>query len=314
MGDLGSMAIETKALSRHFDGLRAVDNLSLQVPTGVIFGFLGPNGAGKTTTIRLLLGLLESTAGAACVLGFDVGTEADRIREQVGVLLEHDGLYTRLTAHDNLNFHAEIYRLPTAERQARIRHLLEHMDLWDRWDERAGKLSKGMRRKLALARALLHRPSLLFLDEPTAGLDALSAVALREDLVGLARREGVTVFLTTHNLAEAEKICDRVGVIHRGQLVAEGRPDEIGAKARQPRLEVTGRDFTPEVIAALEQLPLLVKVTRREGGLTIDMKEGADSADLVRLMVSKGARIEEVRKFSASLEEAFVALMKEQGQ
>jgi len=307
-----AIAIETEQLSRHFDGLQAVDNLTLQVPAGIIFGFLGPNGAGKTTTIRLLLGLLEPTAGTASVLGFDIRTQAEQVREQVGVLLEHPGLYERLTAYDNLDFYGEIYRMPAIERRARIRQLLEHLGLWERRHERVGNLSKGMKQKLALARALLHRPPLVFLDEPTAGLDAFSAVALREDLVALARQEGVTVFLTTHNLAEAEKVCDRVGVIHRGRLVAEGRPDEIRTQVRRPRLEVTGRGFTSEVIAALERLPQVEKVARSEGGLTINLKGQSNNADLVHLLVNRGAQIEEVRKVSASLEEAFVTLLKEQ--
>jgi len=248
------IAIRTENLARDFETVRAVDDLSLEMPAGIVFGFLGPNGAGKTTTIRLLLGLLEPTSGRAKVLDFDTRTQADRIRERVGALLEDDGLYERLTAYENLNFYGEINRLTAPERRARIRQLLEHLDLWDRRNERVSRFSSGMKQKLALARALLHRLSLLFLDEPTAGLDALSAVALREDLTALARQEGVTVFLTTHNLAEAEKICDRVGVIHKGRLVAGGRPDEIGDQARRPSVNVTGRGFTPEAIAALEEV------------------------------------------------------------
>ena len=308
------IAIRTENLTRDFETVRAVDDLSLEMPAGIVFGFLGPNGAGKTTTIRLLLGLLEPTSGRAKVLDFDTRTQADRIRERVGALLEDDGLYERLTAYDNLNFYGEINRLAAPERRARIRQLLEHLDLWDRRNERVSKFSSGMKQKLALARALLHRPSLLFLDEPTAGLDALNAVALREDLRALARQEGVTVFLTTHNLAEAEKICDRVGVIHKGRLVAGGRPDEIGDQARRPSVNVTGRGFTPEAIAALERLPLVESVARSEDGLIVQLEERGESADLVSLLVSHGARIEEVHKVSASLEEAFVTLMKEQEQ
>jgi ABC-2 type transport system ATP-binding protein len=212
------VAIRADHLTRDFSAMRAVDNLSLQVPVGIVFGFLGPNGAGKTTTIRLLLGLLEPTAGRAEVLGFDVRTQAGRIRERVGTLLEDDGLYERLTAYDNLDFFGEINRMSTRTRRNRIRQLLGHLDLWDQRSAPVSEFSRGMKRKLALARALLHRPSLLFLDEPTSGLDALSAVALRGDLAALARQEGVTVFLTTHNMAEAEKICDQVGVIHNGRL------------------------------------------------------------------------------------------------
>jgi ABC-2 type transport system ATP-binding protein len=311
---MNEMTIRTENLTRDFPTVRAVDDLSLEVPTGIVFGFLGPNGAGKTTTLRLLLGLLEPNGGQAEVLGFDIRIQADRIREQVGALLENDGLYERLTAYDNLDFFGEINRLPSPERRDRIRHLMEHLDLWDRRLERAGKFSRGMKKKLALARALLHRPSLLFLDEPTAGLDALSAVALREDLTTLARQEGVTVFLTTHNLAEAEKICDRVGVIHEGRLVAEGRPDEIGTQATRPSVEVTGRGFTPEALAELERAPQVVGVTLSEEGLTIRLKEQGEIADLVRLLVSQGAQVEEVHKVSASLEEAFVTMMREQSQ
>jgi ABC-2 type transport system ATP-binding protein len=311
---MNEMAIRTENLTRDFPMVRAVDDLSLEVPTGIVFGFLGPNGAGKTTTLRLLLGLLEPNNGRAEVLGFDVQTQSDRIRERVGALLEDDGLYERLTAHDNLDFFGEINRLPVPERRDRIRHLMEHLDLLDRRSERAGKFSRGMKKKLALARALLHRPSLLFLDEPTAGLDALSAVALREDLTTLARQEGVTVFLTTHNLAEAEKICDRVGMIHKGRLVTEGRPDEIGTQATRPSVKIAGRGFTPEALAELERVPQVVEVTPSEDGLTIRLKEQGEISDLVRLLVNRGAQIEEVQKVSASLEEAFVTMMREQSQ
>jgi ABC-2 type transport system ATP-binding protein len=311
---MSRIAIRTENLTRDFPTVRAVDDLSLEVPTGIVFGFLGPNGAGKTTTIRLLLGLLAPDSGCAEVLGFDVRTQADRIRERVGALLEDDGLYERLTAYDNLDFFGEINHLTTPERRDRIHHLMEHLDLWDRRSEQVGKFSRGMKKKLALARALLHRPSLLFLDEPTAGLDALSAVALRDDLTSLVHQEGVTVFLTTHNMAEAEKICDRVGVIHKGQLVVEGRPDEIGAQARQPSVRVSGSGFTPEILAEVEEVPQVVGVIRSEDGLTIRLKEQGEIADLVRLLVSGGAQVEEVQKVSASLEEAFVTLMREQSQ
>ncbi len=311
---MNGTAIQTDNLTRDFSTVRAVDNLSLNVPTGIVFGFLGPNGAGKTTTIRLLLGLLEPNGGQAEVLQFNLRTQADQIREQVGALLENDGLYERLTAYDNLDFFGEINRLPSPERQDRIRHLMEHLDLWDRRLEPAGKFPRGMKKKLALARALLHRPSLLFLDEPTAGLDALSAVALREDLTDLARQEQVTVFLTTHNLAEAEKICDRVGVIHRGQLVAEGRPDEIGAQARRPSVKVIGTGFTPDTLAELRRVPQVVGVALHEDELSIQFKEQGEIADLVRLLVNHSAQVEEVHKVSASLEEAFITLMEEQSQ
>ena len=226
-------AIRTDELARVFGAVRAVQHLTLEVPRGVIFGFLGPNGAGKTTTIRLLLGLLEPTEGRAEVLDFDVRTQADEIRSRTGALLEHPGLYERLRAEDNLEFYGRIWQIPAGARQARIKEILTHLGLWERRKELVGRWSRGMKQKLAVARALLHRPQLIFLDEPTAGLDPIAAAALREDLVRLAASEGLTVFLTTHNLSEAEKLCHRVGVIRQGELLAVGSPDEL--RARQGR-------------------------------------------------------------------------------
>ena len=192
------------------------------MPRGIVFGFLGPNGSGKTTTIRLLLGLLEPTAGQARVLGFDLRTQADEIRARTGALLEHSGLYERLSAEDNLEFYGRVCRLPANVRRKRCEELLGNLGLWDRRKEPVGTWSRGMKQKLAIARTLLHRPTLIFLDEPTAGLDPVAAAALHDDLTALVAQEGVTVFLTTHNLAEAEKLCQQVGVINQGRLIASG--------------------------------------------------------------------------------------------
>ncbi len=171
--------IRTEHLSRFFSTVKAVDDLSLEVPAGIVFGFLGPNGAGKTTTIHLLLGLLEPTQGQASVLGFDTRTQADEIRTRIGALLEFAGLYERMTAEDNLDFYGRIYHMPAAERRARIKELLTHLDLWDRRTDQVGKWSRGMKQKLAVARALLHHPPLIFLDEPTAGFDPIAAASAR---------------------------------------------------------------------------------------------------------------------------------------
>ena len=176
---MSEIAICTENLTCDFDTVRAVDCLSLKVPQGIVFGFLGPNGAGKTTMIRLLLGLLEPTDGWAEALGFDTRTQTGAIRERAGALLEHHGLYERLSAEDNLEFYGRINRVPKAERQARIKELLTDLGPWERRKERVGTWSRGMKQKLAVARALLHRPPLIFLDEPTAGLDPIAAAALR---------------------------------------------------------------------------------------------------------------------------------------
>jgi ABC-2 type transport system ATP-binding protein len=307
-------AIETEGMTRYFGSLCAVNQVSLQVPSGSIFGFLGPNGAGKTTTLRLLLGLLELNGGSATVLGYDVATQAAAVREHTGVLLEHDGLYQRLTVDDNLDFFGRIYRLDKTTRQARIRELLEHLGLWDRREATVSKLSKGMKQKVAVARALLHRPPLVFLDEPSVGLDPVAAVALREDIQNLARRERTTVFLTTHNLAEAEKICDQVGVIRKGHLVAVGSPEELRANTSKPTVEIYGKGFTESTVTALRSLPQVHSVTVQGDHLLVELEPGAETAPLVALLVRAGAAVEEVRKGQGSLEEAFVTLMHEEEQ
>lgn len=305
-------AIATEGLSRRFGAVRAVEDLTLAVPRGTIFGFLGPNGAGKTTTIRLLLGLLEPTAGQAKVLGYDVRRQADEVRRRAGALLEHNGLYERLSAEDNLEFYGRVWRLPRGERQARIRELLDHMGLWDRRGEAVGKWSRGMKQKLAVARALLHRPTLVFLDEPTAGLDPVAAAALRDDIAGLAKSEGATVFLTTHNLNEAERLCGLVGVIREGKLVALGSPDELRSRAGVPRAEISGRGFEEPVLALLRARPEVALAEVRNGHLAIDLKGEQDLAPLVSLLVANGAQVEEVHKARASLEEAFLTMMEEE--
>jgi ABC-2 type transport system ATP-binding protein len=322
------IAIEAIGLSRDFGAVRAVDDLTIDVPAGTIYGFLGPNGAGKTTTIRLLLGLLEPSAGEARVLGHDVRSESQAIRERAGVLLESDGLYTRLTALQNLDYFGRIACLADTDREERIRDLLTAMDLWDRRDGRVADFSKGMRQKLALARAFLSRPKLLFLDEPTSGLDTPSAVALRRWLVAQARDEGVTVFLTTHNLLEAEKVCDRVAVIRRGRLLAEGSPQEVhGGRAR--RVAIGGTGLTADLAERIAGLPAVEaaslepaslesdepesssQVPGDGGRILVDLEPGTDASAAVRLLVESGAEVASVETARESLEEIFLTLVEE---
>lgn len=309
---MNNLAIYTNNLTRSFETIQAVDRLSLEIPRGVIFGFLGPNGAGKTTTIRLLLGLLEPTQGKAEVLDFDTRTQADEIRLRSGALLEHAGIYERLSAEDNLAYYGRIWRLAADKRSARIKELLTHFDLWERRKEVVGKWSRGMKQKLAIARALLHHPKLVFLDEPTAGLDPVSAAALRDDLAALVVREGVTVFLNTHNLAEAEKLCNLVGVIRQGQLMAVGNPAELRANTGQPRVEIIGKGFSEAVIAQLQMQPEVTRVEQKDNRLLLELRNAVSTAPLVNLLVQAGAEVEEVRKGNASLEEVFLTLMEEE--
>lgn len=304
--------IRTEHLSRFFGTIKAVDNLSLEVPAGIVFGFLGPNGAGKTTTIHLLLGLLEPTHGHASVLGFDTRTQADAIRYRIGALLEFSGLYERMTAEDNLDLYGRINHMSAPDRQARIKELLTHLDLWDRRKDPVGQWSRGMKQKLAVARALFHHPQLIFLDEPTAGFDPGAAVSLRNDLASLVQREGVTVFLNTHNLAEAEKLCAQVGVIRQGKLLSVGNPDALRLRTGGPQAEIVGNGFNDQTLALLRQRPEVAHVELHNSHLTIELRGESKVAPLVSLIVRSGGEIEEVRRGKASLEEVFLTLMKEE--
>ncbi len=308
---MAEFVIRTGGLTRDFAGVRAVDGLSFEVPRGTVFGFLGPNGSGKTTTIRILLGLVEPTAGRAEVLGHDVQTGGDAIRERCGALLEHHGLYERFNAEDNLDFYGRIWRMNTMDRRARARELLDKLGLWERRKENVGKWSRGMKQKLAVARALFHRPELIFLDEPTAGLDPVAAAALRDDLAHLAAHEGTTVFLTTHNLNEAEKLCSSVAVIREGRLLAIGSPDELRARTGSHQAEIVGRGFDANALASVRALPDVLDAQAVDGHLTVDLSAGAEVSNIVATLVGAGASVEEVRKGKASLEDVFLTLMKE---
>jgi ABC-2 type transport system ATP-binding protein len=209
--------------------LRAVDGVDFAVREGEVFGFLGPNGAGKTTTIRMLTGLTRPTAGQAWVMGLDLARDVARIKKHVGVVPEQSNLYDELSAFDNLVFAMQLYGVPRAERKSRAEELLGRFRLGEKRDAPFARLSRGMKRALTIAAALAHRPPLLFLDEPTTGLDVMSARNLRRMIAGL-REEGVTVFLTTHYLEEAERLCDRVAIIVKGRIVALDTID--GLKAR----------------------------------------------------------------------------------
>lgn len=307
-------AIQTDHLSRSFGTLKAVDRLTLSVPRGTVFGFLGPNGSGKTTTIRLLLGLLDPDEGQAQVLGYDVREQADEVRARSGALLEHHGLYERLSASENLDYYGRIWRMSKAERERRARELLEPLALYERRNEPIGLWSRGMKQKLAVARTLMHRPTLAFLDEPTAGLDPVASAALREDLALLAAQEGVTIFLTTHNLAEAEKLCNHVAVINHGQLLALGSPADLRSRTAAPRLYVSGQGITSQVMENLRANALVNAVRQSNGQVIVDLTDLSRSHEIVTQLVSAGVQIDEVRKEKAGLEEVFLRLVEEESR
>lgn len=302
-------AIRVEGLARHFGGHRAVDDLSFEVEAGTIFGFLGPNGAGKTTTIRLLLGLLEPSAGRAEVLGYDTRTKAAEIRALAGALLEHTGLYELHTAVENLDLYGRIARLPGPERRARIEEMLRRFGLWERRHDRIWRWSRGMKQRLAIARALLHRPPLVFLDEPTAGLDPAAAAALRTQIAELAAVDGTTIFLTTHNLAEAEQLCARIAIIDRGRLLAAGAPATLRARSSGPLLEISGSNFSAGLLSLLRARAEVISAEATDTTLRLELRTGARIPPLVALLVAEGAEIEEVRRGAATLEEVYLSMM-----
>src|SRR6187431_3026017 len=235
-----SAGIEVEGLVREFkNGPRAVDGIELQVAPGKIYGFLGPNGAGKSTTVLMLTTLLPPTDGKALVGGYDVRTEGPKVRSVIGAALQEAALDPLLTGRDHLRLQTMLQAIPRAERKPRQEELLDRVGLTEAADRRVGGYSGGMKRRLDLALALVHRPRILFLDEPTTGLDPQSRTGLWAEVARLAREDGVTVFLTTQYLEEADVLADRVGIIHRGRIVAEGTPAALKAEIGRPTVEAT---------------------------------------------------------------------------
>ena len=310
---MSEIVIETNNLTRDFNkNLRAVDNISFQVNAGQIFGFLGTNGSGKTTTIHLLLGILKPTRGSARVLGFDTKSRGREIRSRTGVLLEHSGLYENISAADNLEFYSKAHRLSPKQGRDRQKELLCDLGLWERRHDKVGKWSKGMKQKLAIARTLLHRPALIFLDEPTSGLDPMAATALWETLTELVAKEGVTIFLNTHNLPEAEKWCSTVAIIRKGKLLGVGRPEELKTNKSSQQVEISGQGFGPEIKQLLIHSLSEVRQVEISGDrLLVELDPQAEVSPLVTLLVNSGCAIETVHKTQETLEDLFFSLVKE---
>ena len=300
-------AIHARGLVRTFGEVRAVDGLDLDVKEGQVFGYLGPNGAGKTTTLHLLLGLMSPDAGRAEVFGMDVATEGGRVRRRCGVLLEHDGLYERLSARDNLVYHARIFGVPPSIARRRADDLLAGAGWSDRADHAVGDFSRGMKRRLGVLRTFMTEPDLVFLDEPTSGFDPRVAADLRDFLRTITREQGTTVFLTTHNMQEAEAMCDEVAVLSEGRVIATGRPGAL--RDRSPQLRVTGEGFGRKVLAALRRRKDVVGVDVADGGVLLHLAADGPAAPIVSSLVRQGVAIEGVERVRSSLEEDFLALM-----
>jgi ABC-2 type transport system ATP-binding protein len=302
--------IEIVGLGRTFDGKAAVEDLNLKVEKGEVFGLLGPNGAGKTTTIRMLACLIKQTSGTAFVNGLEINTSSDsqKIRGIVGVLPESPGLYESLSANRNLDFFAQLYGVPKDKREKRIEELLKMLDLWDRRDEPVATYSKGMKQKIAIARAFVHDPQVVFLDEPTAGLDPQASLTVREFLVAL-KKEGRTVFINSHHLDEVERLCDRIAVMNRTAL-AIGSPKDLARRywGRTTVVELAAVD--PAYVDIVRGLDFASNVRVDDGRILVDLDDPEiRNPVIVERLTRAGAKIEYVTELKRSLEDVYMKLI-----
>jgi ABC-2 type transport system ATP-binding protein len=305
---MSDYAIEAADLVRQFkNGPRAVDGIDLGVAPGEIYGFLGPNGAGKSTTVHMLTTLLPPTSGTARVAGYDVVSEGSRVRAAIGAALQEAALDPLLTGREHLRLQASLQAMPRGERNHRTDELLARVGLTHAADRKVRGYSGGMKRRLDLAMALVHRPSVLFLDEPTTGLDIQSRTALWDEVARLTREDGVTVFLTTQYLEEADVLADRVGIIDHGHIVAEGTTDELKAEVGRPTVEAVPADP--------EQAPLLAEILARFGepcgstkGVAVRLQtDETDLADVVRALDDAGIEVANLWLHQPTLDDVFLA-------
>jgi ABC-2 type transport system ATP-binding protein len=306
--------IETENLTRKFGDLTAVDNLTLRVEKDEVFGVLGPNGSGKTTTVRMLCCLISKTSGKARIGDYEVGNQEDalKIRKIIGLVPDNVGLYESLTAYENLDYYGTLYRLTDSQRKKSNEYFLKMLGLWEKRDALAGTFSKGMKQKLAIARALIHNPEIIFMDEPTANLDPESAKTVREFILEL-KKEKKTIFLNTHNLYEAQRVCDKIGILNT-KLRAVGTPQELERSVRGRKTVIQLRQVNETIIDSLKRIQ--VKNIVKEGNkLTVDVvNPEEENPDIINAIVIAGGRIETVTVISSSLEDAYLKLVKENMQ
>ena len=302
--------IDTVDLTKRFGDKTAVEALTLHVNDGEVFGFLGPNGAGKTTTVRMLTCLISKTSGEASIGDYQVGNKNDqvKIRKMVGLLPENAGLYDDLSAYENLDFFARLYKVPEAQRKESIERFLKMLDLWDKRDQTAGTFSKGMKQKLAIARALIHDPQVLFLDEPTANLDPEASKTVRDFILEL-KKEKKTIFLNTHNLDEAQRICDRIGILNT-KLMVVGAPETLMESLRGRRISVKLVQVNEAIVAALARTGF-EKVTIEGNNLVIDVKDPEkENPGIVETIIKAGGGVQFVNDLRPTLEDVYLKLVR----
>jgi ABC-2 type transport system ATP-binding protein len=303
--------IEIQNLTKAFNGNVVVDKLTLHIAAGEVFGFLGPNGAGKTTTVRMLTSLIAPTSGRASLMGYEIGRDDREIRRRVGLLTETPGMYDRLSAWKNMTIYARLYEV--ADVAGQVEKYLRMLGLWERRHDAVGAFSKGMKQKLAIARALLHEPPILFLDEPTAGLDPEASRMLR-DFISQLRGEGRAIFLCTHNLDEADRLCDRIAVF-KSRLRVVDTPSNL-------RQEMYGRQIifhlaneAEPLLTAVSHLPYLRQSQAEANKLLLSLEDPERyNPELIRLLVNAGAEIQFVSEARRSLEEIYLQLVQEEGE
>jgi ABC-2 type transport system ATP-binding protein len=300
--------ITVENLQKAFKGRAVLKDITFSVKKGEVFGFLGPNGAGKTTTMRCMLGLLRPDAGEALVFGENMAV-SDRLRGRIGVLLEKDGLSDRLTACENLDYYARLYGV--SGRDERVREILEFVGLTERKDSLVGTFSTGMRRKLGIGRAILHNPEVLFLDEPSAGLDPEAQRMVRDLIADLSREEEMTVVVNSHNLDEVQRVCSTVAILHDGRIRAFDTVERLrSGGGAEVRIVLSDRSSAERALAVLSAATGVAAVSR-EGEEVSARLDGADVPTLVRAMAEAGCAIEEVRKDHRSLEEIYLSVVRQ---
>jgi ABC-2 type transport system ATP-binding protein len=304
-------SIVSEKLTRNFNGFTAVDELSFKVDEGEIFGMLGPNGAGKTTTIRMLAAILAPTSGEVYVEGYNTRSESSKVREIVGVLTENPSLYDRLTPLENLEFFARAYGVEdSTARSTKIKELLEYFDLWERRDDRVFTFSKGMKQKLALARALVHDPRIVFLDEPTSGLDPKSSRDIRALMEKLSHKESQTILLGTHRLEDAQRLCNQVMIIDKGRCLTISSPGALMLQSTSaPTIKIRLVEVSDRLIEAIRKIKQVTGVHSEGDEIVVVLEDASATPTLVKNIVNSGGIVLSVQPVESTLEDAYLKLV-----